>query len=198
MKYTITLASLLLLASFSLFAQDSLKTNPIIYADFELTPLVAGQDNIQVNFSVNYQLKNSLLTFRFLGLGNFDERFNTAVVPAIENNLFDPGLLYGYRAIRGGHSFSVSGGLSLDHWVHNVTFQDQHTRTDSWYMGVPFELNYIWFRAKKRRTRIYGLIPVGKPGGYGASIGFKVAGDVSQRSFISFGVVFGMGYYKHY
>lgn len=198
MKYPVTLTAFILLCSFSLLAQDSLKTNRIIFTDFDFSPFVSDQNYVQASASLNYQVKNGLFTLRFLGLGPFGVRFNTDFVPAIKNTLYEQGLLYGFRTISGGHSFSASGGLSYDHWVHNVTFRDQDTRTDSWYVGLPFEVNYTWFRAKKRRTRIYGIFPVGKPTGLGASIGFKLAGEVSQHGFISFGFVFGMGYYKRY
>ena len=198
MKRFILFLLLIFLFSLNVFSQESLKTNSIIYVDFELTPTVIGLNNMQINSSLNYQVKNSLFTFRLLGLGNFDESFNTEIVPDIRNTLYETGFLYGSRYISGRHSFSFSAGIAADHWVHNVTFQGQYQRTESWYPGLPFEVNYIWFRAKKRKSRIYGIIPYGKPTGFGGSIGFKVSGTMSAHSFMSFGVVFGLGWHRQY
>jgi hypothetical protein len=198
MKQLILLPCFILLFSLSVFGQDSLETNPIIYADFEIAPLVAGLNNIQVSTSLNYQVKNNLFTVRLLGLGNFDEVYYNPDYPNIRNTLYEPGLLYGKRYISRGHSLSFSAGIAAVHWVHTVIYKGQYTSTDNWYAGLPFEVNYIWFRAKKRRSRIYGIFPYGKPTGFGPGIGLKLSGDVSEHSFASFGVVFGLGWYRQY
>jgi hypothetical protein len=186
------------LSSPLLFGQDSLKTNPIIYGDFGITPVVLGQNNIQINSSINYQIKSSLFTARITGLGNFDEMVYTLLVPETRHNLFEPALLYGLRNITRGHSFSISAGISADNWITTFTYKDQYHRASAWYPGLPFEVNYIWFRAKKRKTRLYDIFPVGKPTGFGGSIGFKLSGAVSQHSYASFGITFGLGYHRHY
>jgi hypothetical protein len=189
MKYLILLSGFIFLCLFRAFGQDSLKTNPIIFADFEFTPLVAGQNNLQLNGSLNYQVKKSLFTLRFLGLGNYDEVANSQYVPEVKNTLYEMGLLYGLRFINGGHSISFSGGLSFNHWIHNVTYEGKLQRTDSRYAGLPFEADYVWFKAKKRKISSTG---------YGGSIGLKLSGNVSEHSFVSFGVVFGLGFFRKY
>ncbi len=190
MKHLILLSCFIFLCSLRLFGQDSLKlkTNPIIFADFEFTPLVVGQNNLQLNGSLNCQVKRSLFTLRFLGLGNYDEVINTQYTPEIKNTLYEVGLLYGLRFIHEYHSLSFSAGLSSNHWIHNVIYQGQYQQTDSWYAGLPFEADYIWFKTKTRKN---------KPTGYGGSIGLKLSGTVSEHSFVSFGVVFGFGFLRH-
>lgn len=68
----------------------------------------------------------------------------------------------------------------------------------TYYAGVPFEANIHWFKARKERFRIYGLIPLGHPMGFGGSIGLKVFGSVSKNSYIGFGLMYGLGWHREY
>jgi hypothetical protein len=201
MKSRILLALLCLLV-LNTYGQDSLKkTNPIIYLDYGIGFGETGVSGIQFNAGLNYQYKKSLFTVRVINITDL----KTSVVvltpffalPEIKFNgsLSEYAALYGLRFINGGHSFSFSVGLSMN---DRVALSPSGQHIESTYVGVPFETNVLWFKAKKERYRIYGIVPVGKPTSLGGSVGFKLAGNVSQHSYMSLALVFGPGYHKQY
>jgi hypothetical protein len=63
---------------------------------------------------------------------------------------------------------------------------------------LPIELNFKWFKSKKKRYRIYGIIPVGEPTSFGRNFGFKLVGNISKNSFVGLGIVYGFGIHKKY
>jgi hypothetical protein len=59
---------------------------------------------------------------------------------------------------------------------------------------LPLEFSIKWFKREQSPYRIYGIIPVGRPSGIGNSMGFTLIGNISQHSFIGFGI----GHHKEY
>lgn len=198
MKRACLVAVFIVLGSCRLFAQDSLKTNPIIYADMAFSAFTSVKDGLLFSGAFSYQDDDNLFTLKATGIGHMDRIiFNPDFD---EGHIYgEAGLLYGKRWISGGHSFSFSAGLALE---GQTTYYSYHgspeTQTHTNYIGFPFEADVLWFKARKRRSRIYGIIPYGKPTGLGSSVGLNIAGNVSAHSFISFGIVFGVGEFRRY
>jgi hypothetical protein len=186
------------------FGQDSLKkTNPIIYGDAGTSVPLSGVNGIQIDFNVNYQVNKSLFTARFAGVYDFNFYIfppaNHQVGVESKGSLTEWGILYGRRFINRNHSFSFSAGVSLNDKVSFLTdVNQQRQRIESHYPGLAFEANVLWFKSTKKRYRIYGIIPVGNPTGFGNDIGFKLGGNISQHSYLSLGIVMGIGYHKQY
>lgn len=205
MSLRLFFAGLTLLFALNSFGQDSLKkTNPIIFLGYALS-LPRNQSGIQGNVDLNYQVKRSLYTVRFVGAAYFD--IGTVAIspvnyfPTISNKggLEEYGVLYGRRFITDGHSFSFSAGLSFnDRTGFEAGPNNQPRPYESYYAGLPFEVTWLTFKAKKRKYHIYGIIPVGKPTGLGHTVGLKLSGNVSQHSYLSLGIVMGIGYHKQY
>lgn len=198
MKHIFLFTACILVYAPRVFGQDSLKTNPIIYSDFSITPITSVDGGMLADAGFNYQTGKSLFTLRLTGIGHMDimtpyPNFGTRYTYA------QGALLYGRRVISGGHSFSFSAGLAPVMQIATTNHGELPvTQTRSHYIGLPFEANLLWFKGKKRRSRIYGIIPYGKPTGFSSSVGLAVAGNVSAHSFVSFGVVFGLGYFRGY
>jgi hypothetical protein len=205
MKLRLFFAGLAIVFALRGFGQDSLKkTNPVIYFGTSFS-LPLTQSGVQLNLDLNYQVRSSLYTLRFVGAGYFD--VGTVALSPInyfptisgKGGLEEYGVLYGRRFIHGGHAFSFSAGASFNDrtgYVAGINNQPQHY--ESYYVGLPFEMNVLWFKPVKRRYRVYRIFPVGKPTAFGDSFGFKLAGNVSEHSYISLGIVFGMGNHKEY
>ncbi|WP_428330399.1 hypothetical protein [Mucilaginibacter sp.] len=211
MKFLILLPGLLFFYLANTFAQDTLKktkpitTNPIIYAETSIGAGLAGVQGFQFGLGLNYQLNKGLFTLRYIRLQDLSITVlplaPVVFLPGIRNNgsLDEYALMYGLRLINGGHSFSFSAGISTNNRI--INYKDDHNQshsTESRYAGIPFEANFLLFKPTRQRIRIYDIIPVGKPTAFGGSIGLKLAGNVSQRSYLAMGLVFGMGYHKHY
>ena len=170
-----------------------------MYTDIGFGAPLTGASGALLNMGLNYQVNKSLFTLRLNAIGGNFPEVVYAARPRTETNLFEYAALYGLRFINGGHSYSFSAGLSFDNRVTTVSFNDvelQHFANR--YPGVPFEMNVLWFKKAKRRNRIYGIIPFGKPTAYGGSYGFRLSGNLSKYSYISLGGIFGLGYFKHY
>jgi hypothetical protein len=63
---------------------------------------------------------------------------------------------------------------------------------------VPLQINIRWFKSEKDIYRIYGLIPVGEPTGFGHSLGISLVANISKHSYVGLAVSFGLGFYKEY
>ncbi|RYY07904.1 MAG: hypothetical protein EOP43_01810 [Sphingobacteriaceae bacterium] len=188
----------------SVYAQDTVKTNPIIFGEGFIGGPIAGLSGIYIGLNANYQLKNNLFSFRISTIPDFDSRIISPFIPFpyfIDNGHADEySLLYGLRSIKNNHSFSFSVGASYNYRLIN-TYDDQDqllTQNKYNYAGLPFELNVKWFKNNKSRYRIYYFFPVGKPTGFGRSFGLKLSGNISKYSYVAFGLVGGLGYHKHY
>ncbi|RYE24217.1 MAG: hypothetical protein EOP42_22480 [Sphingobacteriaceae bacterium] len=187
-----------------IFAQDTVKTNPIIFGEGYLGGPIAGLSGLYAGASLNYQIKNSLLSLRASIIPDWDLRILSPFIPLpyfIDNGHADEySLLYGLRNIKNGHSFSFSTGVSYNYRLVKTYDNDDRflDQTQHNYIGLPFELNVKWFKKEKKRYLIYYVIPVGKPTGFGRSFGLKLSGNLSKYSYLAFGIVGGIGYHKHY
>ena len=88
-------------------------------------------------------------------------------------------LLYGKRLLQDNHSYSISGGISYNHFISNIS--------DSNYVGLPLEVNIIWFYSKKNNTIGNAITP---------KFGFKLFGSISKNSFVGIGISLGIGNHK--
>ncbi|MCO5934156.1 hypothetical protein NAF17_01275 [Mucilaginibacter sp. RB4R14] len=221
MKQLLFIATLSFLITTFAAAQDSLKTivvkpdsvtiapkvktNLIIYGDVGLGFGVAGAKGPQISTSINYQFSHNLFTLRYIGIADLDLNFTLlspfTAIPGIKDNgsLSEYALLYGLRFPKDGHAFSFALGASTNNRV--IKYKDtnnQNQRIEEHYVGLPFEINIMWFKKSKERFRIYHIIPVGGPTGFGGSIGFKLSGNVSKHSYAALGIVYGLGFHKQY
>jgi hypothetical protein len=170
------------------------KQNPIIFADVNFGALRSSYVTLAVSGSLNYQNKNDLFTARILGYTKV--KFYFLVVPVTSELTTEYAFMYGKRYINSGESYSFSGGLAI---LQQKKYDDNLVISQEDYFGFPFELNYRFFNKKRERFRIiYHLIPVGKPIAFGRSIGFKLYGNISKRSFVGIGISLGLGFHKKY
>lgn len=154
---------------------------------------------------LNYQVGRSLFSARVVGnLKLGAKAINLSpftAIPTIDRKSASEeySALYGLRVVRNGHSLSVSTGISHNSFTEwHQDESNESFKVSSSYAGVPFELNVKWFKAEKRRFRIYGLIPVGKKTSFGGSLGFKLFGNISKHSYAGLGATYGLGYHKKY
>lgn len=196
-------------------AQDSLnvdtprrlkqtKTNPIIFSDFHFGWAFLGADGLYGGFNINYQYKKNLFTLRYNAIADLagrDPQLRKLQIIAIEDqgHYQEYGMLYGRRYLTNTRGLSFSAGASFNYRVRKYpNAGSSKTITYDYYPGLPFELNVNWFKGRKRRFRIYHIIPVGEPTAFGASIGFKLHGNVSKNPYLALGIVYGLGMFKHY
>ena len=187
-------------------AQDTIvKSNPVLYG--EMIFGFGGNFNDYGGFiyggNVNYQVKKNLFTIRY----NVHPEFKygaTAIaaagLPVIQSRFTNTevGLLYGRRYTVRGRSLSFAGGISTNEYETQYKTEDSGTTSYSSHVGFAYELNIKWFKPKKERYRIYAIFPVGKPVAFGRSFGFKMIGNVSQHSYLGFGMTYGFGWHKAY
>jgi hypothetical protein len=223
MKVLLVTAALIV-SSFYLQAQDTVKTdtsatakhtissaqgiiqantNPIIYYTFQVGGNIAGEKGLLLGNDLNYQFNHHLFTLKGLFILNADLGVVNPLVPIpavhTRNTIFEASALYGQRFIKGGRAFNFSIGPSIN--IRNGRYRNERDQTYSimnYYPGLSFDAGVMWFKSAKRRFRVYHIIPVGKPTGFGGSIGFKLSGNVSKYSFAALGVVYGLGYHKNY
>ena len=88
--------------------------------------------------------------------------------------------MYGKRWLQSNHSYSISSGLSYNHFISNTSNSD--------YIGLPLEANIIWFSSKKKNTIGNAITP---------KFGFKLFGSISKNSFVGVGISLGVGYHKN-
>jgi hypothetical protein len=180
--------------------------NQIIYAElyggFAISKSSAG---ISSGISANYQIKKDLFTLRYSENYFASVGFNGVIpfipLPYLKETikLNEFAALYGKRWINDNVSYSISGGISINR--QNETFKGDNSQ--NYYFtkntaGFPFEANIKWFKSNKEPYRIYGIVPVGKPTAIGNSIGFKLLGNISKRSYVGLALVYGIGLHKIY
>ncbi|WP_374445460.1 hypothetical protein [Epilithonimonas sp.] len=199
-----TTVNIIFIFIFSLVSSQ--KTNPIIYADLGIgyaRDLTKNGGILQYG-SLNYQNKKNLFTFRYSEINQLGVSFlnmGLLALPILSNDIKmeEIALLYGRRYIDDNFSYSFSAGLSTNNYIQKLKTEDNNYYKDrSRYIGIPLEFGIKWFKKDKSPYRIYELIPVGRPTGFGNSIGFKLLGNISKHSYVGLGVDFGIGYHKEY
>jgi hypothetical protein len=144
---------------------------------------------------LNCQYKKNLFTFRHLDITGFKQEIVSPILPLPiyyeTKNDKEYALLYGLRWLQNNHSYSISAGISYNHFSWNDTYIDgNYFVNQENYFGFPFEANVKWFHSKKRSKLIFdSLIP---------SIGIKIFGSISKNTFLGVGVSVGFGLHKKY
>ena len=182
------------------------KENPIAYIETILGFGNGSADGLVVGYSLNYQSKGNLFTFRnnYLASKNKERNrglSNALIFPAyVQGNSFtEYAFLYGRRLIFDGSSLSFSGGISTNTAVYRKKVEGNHIRSSLNYMAFPYEISFKFFKRKKSRYRVfYALIPIGKPTALSRSIGIKLFGSLGKESYFGLGLIFGLGWHKVY
>jgi hypothetical protein len=207
----------LLVIPLTLFSQENSneekkrEENPIIYADLILGPSteLGGTGTLFIGGALNFQSNKDLFSFRYIENANLKTTW-FIILPAFvqRSKNIESALLYGKRYIDDNKSYSFSGGISYnkyENYEYNNTFfftgfpSEQLPTTSETYFGFPFEAEILWFNAEKEPYRIfYNIIPISKPTSFGKSFGFKFVGNISKRSYLGIGLVFGLGFHKQY
>ncbi|MEE9349432.1 MAG: hypothetical protein V3U80_05235 [Flavobacteriaceae bacterium] len=177
--------------------ENNTKKNHIIYADLFMGLQTSGFFS---GGSLNYQQKKQLFTLRITESIDLKTAyfFGFPFVNKEDKNI-EFATLYGYRKLYDNFSFSVSTGISYNSFRIRVPIDNEfyYLNKDT-YLALPFEFNIKWFKRKKRKFKIYYLIPVGKKTSFGSNFGFKVIGNVSKRAYLGLGIVIGFGNHKRY
>ncbi|MFD0964672.1 hypothetical protein [Pseudofulvibacter geojedonensis] len=187
---------ILLLSNLTFAQKEKENSNPILFVEGFLGGGGGKISGVLIGGNLNYQHENSLFTFRVSQLANFKLAF--LLLPDVTSYNEEYGLLYGKRYIKNGRSLSFSGGIS-----HN-TYETKHINNEveivnkTKHIGLAFEASIMWFKANKKRYRIYRIIPVGKPTAFGHSFGFKLSGNISKQSYIGVSMIMGFGWHKKY
>lgn len=173
------------------------KTNPIIFGDFSIGYTNGNLEGIGLYGTLYYQHKNDLFSFR---AGSNIEIIKIEwvfffPVNVVSNTFDEYSLMYGKRFIEDGFSYHFQGGISYGKYTEkNMDIENVVN-----YVGFPIEVGLHWFKAKKKRFRVfYGLIPVGKPTAFGRSFGFKLYANINKRPYVGLGINFGIGWHKKY
>ena len=200
MKKGMLFIGILLFVIMNSFGQE--KPNPIVYSEMYGGYSGGSSEGWIGGLNINYQIKDNLITGRYLGLTKLKHLGNYLVIPVYVTveSINEFALLYGKRFVHEGHSMSYSAGIAyvdrefmVNQDYNNIIYDIQQS------VGFPFEVNIKWFKNKKERFRaVYGLIPIGKPTSFGRSVGFKFYGDISKTTFIVLGFSYGFGWHKNY
>jgi hypothetical protein len=140
-------------------SQDTiLKSNLIVFGEIFFGFSGGRAGGWGLGFEESYQVKNNLFTVRYVGNAKLTNKgFISPFVPIPDIELTaaaeEFSILYGYRKVVDGHSFSVSAGLSRNKYTfygddRNNTYQRDY------YIGFPIELNYQFFKKEKKRIYI--------------------------------------------
>lgn len=187
----------------SYVAFSQVKTNPIVFLDANVGYAGGSSSGFINGGSLNYQKNNDLFTIRTSQLIDSDLGYISPYLPLpifeVKETITEYGLLYGKRYVYENSSFSFSAGIAtIDRQLDSKDNSNQEFSRKPLSIGFPFEVNIKWFNSKKEKYRIYGLVPVGKPTGFGNSFGFKILGDISKTSYIGIELSFGIGFHKSY
>lgn len=184
---------------------DSEKENPILYLDFLVgaggTKEVSG---LTFGLGLNYQKRNDLFTFKmsYVAEANKDAGLASILIIPIfvgGDSMNEYALLYGKRFVFDASALSISAGFSSNIIKYDITEEGNNIKNRVSYMAFPFEINYHFFKSKKKRFRVlYGLIPVGKPTAFGRSFGLKLYGSFGKFNSFGLGVNIGLGWHKKY
>ena len=199
------LFTLILVTNLNMYSQE--KNEPIIFGEFIFGGAgeINGKGGFLIGGELNYQLKNHLLSARYVEQiqlesdAVFLSPFTPIPIIREKINHQEIALLYGKRWIYDGSSLSISGGLSINIYSNRITDENnEQIKIKDDYIGFPLEVNLKWFKSRKKRYRVYGIIPVGKPTSFGRNFGFKLIGNISKNSFVGLGIVYGFGIHKKY
>lgn len=185
--------------------QDSIKVkqNPIIFADFFLGYTNGYVKGLGVGGTVYYQHKKNLYTFRAMGtIDHRDVNYRYIIpVSGVSKLAEEYAFLYGKRFIEEDFSYHFSGGVSYNVYIEKdreFIFDESIIYRES-YIGFSTEIGLAWFKRKKKRFGLlYGLIPVGKPTGFGRSFGVKLYANIAKKSYVGLGLSYGIGWHKIY
>lgn len=185
------------------YSQDKKEGNKIFFMDFFIGGSTFSNGSVNSGFSVNYQNKEDLITFRASSSKKLED--DAAIIIwllpiaylSTPKNSQEYSFLYGKRFIKNDFSYSSSIGISLiKHNTIDPIFQEiNHSES---FLGLPLEFNVRWFRKDKKINKLFGLIPIGKETGFGSSSGLKLFATISKKSYIGLALNFGFGYYKNY
>lgn len=186
--------------------ENNTKSNPIAFAEVFLGYSGVNFEGLSFGYSGNYQTGNNLFTYRNLYIAgknkNRDKGLSDAFLfPAFINgsSLNEYSLLYGKRLVYDASSLSISVGVSTNTLVYRYKIDGVKYREKENYIGVPFEINYKFFKNKKKRFRVlYGIIPIGKPTAFARSFGFKLYGNFGKVSHVGLGLNYSFGWHKVY
>ncbi len=188
--------------------KDSIQVNkePIIYADGTFGYIGSNLSGaFYFGGTLNYQQNKNLYSV-FVRHNSGAKADYALIAPFIAFPVFyrkfysdEFGGLYGRRwNTKLGTSYSVSVGASITNLTVRKLINNTVYKERSQYLGVPFQLSVKWFKRKKKRFKVYGIIPVGKPTSFGSSFGFKIVGNISRNSYIGVGLSFGLGIHQKY
>jgi hypothetical protein len=181
------------------------KSNPIIFGDFMIGGAGGEANGLAFVFGLNYQINKDLITLRSAYL--LAENKNVNILEALliipifigGDSVNEFSLLYGKRFVFNGSALSISAGVSTNLIKFKETINDEKIARRNSYIGIPFEINFNFFKKEKKRYRVvYGLIPVGKPTSFGKSIGLKVFGNFGEYNYFGIGLNTGIGWHKKY
>ncbi|QTD39228.1 hypothetical protein JL193_08330 [Polaribacter batillariae] len=184
----------------SVNAQENLdylntKNNPIIYMGMNLGFTSGELGEFNASFDLNYQHKNNLFTFKYstiLDVENIRSLYFVPI-PNLKLETKEYSLLYGKRYIKDKFSYHFSGGISYS------STNDKNLNETFNYIGFPLEIGVNWFKPKKKKFSVlFGLIPVGKPTGFGRSFGVKLYANIAKKSYVGLGLNFSLGWHKKY
>jgi len=184
-------------------SQDTtVKSNPIIYTELFVGLSGGRAGGLGFGFEGNYQSKNNLFSARYVGNVRLDNTgFISPFIPIpniqTSSTTEEFSILYGYRKAINGHALSISGGLSRNKYTFYGDNGNNNYKRD-YYLGIPFELNYQFFKREKKRIYIYGIIPIGKPTALGSGFGIKAIGNISRNPYLGLALSSGLGYFKKY
>jgi hypothetical protein len=184
----------------------SIKSNPIIYADFLFGGSNSGNqvNGLTFGFGINYQINKDLLTFRTTHIAEKNKEAGLAAILIIPmfvggDSMNEFALMYGKRFIFNSSALSISVGASTNLMKYTQIINDESLKFRESYFAVPFELNFHLFKGEKRRFRVlYGLIPIGNPTSFGRSFGIKFFGSIGKFNYFGLGMNFGFGWHKNY
>ena len=193
-----------ILFAFTLISHFQEKTgNSIFYADLMLGGSSISGGSFNSSFTLNYQNKNNLFSFRRSLSKKIDDDggivFWALPISVLDTKLgsSENSFLYGKRFVKNEFSYAFSTGISfLKHNELNVLLDDIINQDN--FIGLPIEISLSWFKKDKEKIKLFGLFPLGKETGFGMSSGLKFYGTISKKSYFGAGLVIGFGYYKNY
>jgi hypothetical protein len=129
----------------ALYSQTQEKQNPVIFLEETLGGTFGDAGGIAVGIGLNYQVKRNLFTVRYTGTAKFNIDIISPLVPlpypSLNSSLDEVGLLYGQRFINNGHAYSISLGVSYNHFRIYDKSTSARYDVNSEYIGLPFEAN---------------------------------------------------------
>ncbi|MFD1601485.1 hypothetical protein ACFSJW_15690 [Flavobacterium artemisiae] len=168
------------------------KTNPIIYAEAFGGFSCMDYFGFAGGGEVNYQYKKSLFTLRYSHLTGYVQRDSVFSFHNAQDN-DEYAVMYGRRWIKNSHSFSISTGISSNNLKTTIRdFDNNRNFRYERYYAVPFEVNFKWFKPKRKRKSNLVLNAITP------SVGLKIYGAISKNTFAGVGLTIGLGLNKEY